>query len=166
MHLVVFGAGALGTLFGVKAAQGGAKVTLIGREANMKAINEQGVSLTGEVGGGKIFKSENLRGVTNIFEVEGEIDYLLMTVKDRGMDAALKDLEQVKDKVRCAFSFQNGITHDERLAEVVGWDKVIGGVTIEGADMPEPGIIKYDLTSYTYLGEYDGSKKRTSGKDC
>lgn len=158
MHLVVFGAGALGTLFGVRAAQGGAKVTLIGREAHMKAINEQGVSLTGEVGEGKSFKSENLRGVTSIFEVEGEIDYLLITVKDRGMDEALKDLEKVKDKVRCAFSFQNGITHDERIAGIVGWDKVIGGVTIEGADMPEPGVINYDLTSYTYFGEYDGSK--------
>lgn len=158
MHLVVFGAGALGTLFGVKAAQGGAKVTLIGREPHIKAINERGVTLTGEVGKGETFKSENLKGVTSIFEVEGDIDYLLVTVKDRGMEAALKDLEQVKDRVKCVFSFQNGITPDERLAEVVGWDKVIGGVTIEGADMPEPGVIEYNLTSYTYLGEYDGSK--------
>jgi 2-dehydropantoate 2-reductase len=158
MHLVVVGAGALGTLFGVKAAEGGADVTLVGREAHVKAMEEKGVMMTGSLGGGKVVRSDRLRAITDIHHVKGEIDYLLFTVKDKNMDEVLQDSKDIEDQVKAVFSFQNGITHEEKLAEVFGWEKVIGGVTIEGADMPEPGVIEYMAASTTYFGEFDGSK--------
>ena len=168
MQLVIFGAGALGTLFGVKAAMGGAKVSLIGREAHVKAVNENGVRLTGTVGKNFVYKGENLKAFTSINEVEGKIDYLMVTAKDRGMDAVLVDLEKNRDRILSVFSFQNGITHDDKIANVVGWDKVIGSVTIEGADMPEPGVIEYNLTSYSYFGEFSGTSSERVEKlaDC
>ena len=158
MHLVVLGAGALGTLFGTKAAEGGAQVTLVGREAHVKAIEEKGVLLSGSIGGGKVVRSDRLRAVTDMHQVKGQIDYLLVTVKDKNMDETLLSIKDMRDQVKAVFSFQNGITHEEKLAEVFGWEKVIGGVTIEGADMPEPGVIEYTLASTTYFGEFDGSK--------
>lgn len=168
MKLVVFGAGALGTLFGVKAAMGGAEVSLIGREAHVKAVNETGIRLTGTVGKNIVYKGDNLKAFTSIDEVKGTIDYLMVTAKDRGMDAVLNDLEKNKERVLSVFSFQNGITHDDRIANVVGWDKVIGSVTIEGADMPEPGVIEYNLTSYSYFGEFSGTSSERVEKlaDC
>ncbi|QGP91375.1 Ketopantoate reductase PanE/ApbA [Neomoorella glycerini] len=158
MHLVVLGAGALGTLFGVKAWEGGARVTLVAREAHARAINEKGVFLTGPLGGDRYASGEGLRAVTDIAQVEGDIDYLLVTVKDKDMATALESVRPVRDRVKTVFSFQNGITHEERLAEVFGWEKVIGGVTIEGADMPAPGVIEYALASTSYFGEFDGSR--------
>jgi 2-dehydropantoate 2-reductase len=95
--------------------------------------------------------------VSDIHEIKEPIDYLLVTVKDKNMPEALRDIQSMKNQIKAAFSFQNGITHEEELAEVLGWGKVVGGVTIEGADMPSPGTILYDLSSTTYFGEFDGS---------
>jgi len=113
--------------------------------------------MTGSLGGGKVVRSDRLRAVTDIHQVKGQIDYLLVTVKDKNMDETLLSVKDMHDQIKAVFSFQNGITHEDKLAEVFGWEKVIGGVTIEGADMPGPGVIDYTLASTTYFGEFDGS---------
>jgi len=113
-----------------------------------RPVEEKGVMMTGSLGGGKVVRSDRLRAVTDIHQVKGQIDYLLVTVKDKNMDETLLSVKDMHDQIKAVFSFQNGITHEDKLAEVFGWEKVIGGVTIEGADMPGPGVIDYTLASY------------------
>jgi len=73
MHLVVYGAGALGTLFGVKAAEGGTDVTLVGREAHVNVINEKGITIIGNLGTGKALKLPHLKAVTDIHQIKEPI---------------------------------------------------------------------------------------------
>jgi 2-dehydropantoate 2-reductase len=158
MHLVVMGAGALGTLFGAAAWRAGARVTLIGRPEHARAIELRGVVLLDGHGGQVRFQGAGLVPVTEVASVEGDADYLLITVKSRGLAPAIEQLAPLKGRVRTVVSLQNGVEHDGLLAEAFGPERVIGGLTMEGAALPAPGVIEHLLASTTYLGELAGGR--------
>lgn len=157
MHFVVVGAGAIGTLFGTKVwLGGGTRVTLVAREAHARAVNEDGIRITGAGRGDQRAAGAGLLAVTDIAQVVGAIDYLLVTVKSTDVESVLVQSDSIRDQVDCVFSLQNGIDQDERLMRVFGSERVIGGVTMEGAAMPGPGIVEHLLASTTYVGEFSG----------
>lgn len=159
LHLVVVGAGALGTLVGASVWLGGrTQVTLVGNESNVRAINANGVRIIEHDRADRIAQGSSLRAVTRLDQVGGTIDYLLVTVKAPDMPVVLKELAPFHDRASCAFSFQNGVDHDEQLAQVLGRETVVGAMTMEGAAMPAPGVIDHLLASTTYVGEFSGKR--------
>ncbi len=157
MHVAILGAGALGTLVGARAWLGGcSRVTLVARPAHRDVIERRGIRLRGQSGGEVVARGEGLTAVAHPSLVEGEVDYLVVTVKRTDTQSALAGADPVRERVRCALSLQNGIDQDEPLAAAFGRGTVLGGMTMEGAAMPEPGVIDHLLASTTYLGELDG----------
>jgi len=158
MHVVVMGAGALGTLFGAAASRGGAtRVTLVARNAHARAINADGIVVRNPDGELRV-RHPGLVAVTDISGVEGDVDCLLFTMKDGAMSAALSAAGALGDRARCFLSLQNGVGQVARLQSVFGSEKVVGATTMEGAAMVGPGVIDHLLASTTYLGELDGAR--------
>jgi 2-dehydropantoate 2-reductase len=157
MHLVVVGAGALGSLFGASMWLGGdVRVTLVGRDEHIRAINDHGLLLSDRTRGDVSVSGSGFVAVTDVARVDGVVDYLLIAVKDRDLDGALRAVLPLRSRVRCVFSLQNGVDHDERIGAALGADKVLGALTMEGAAMPVPGVVEHMLSSTTYLGEFSG----------
>ena len=69
----------------------------------------------------------------------------------------MRGAASLKNRVKCAFSLQNGMGNESKLAAWCGADKVIGGVTVEGAEMVSPGVVRNTVTAETtaYMGELD-----------
>lgn len=157
MHVVVLGAGALGTLFGTRIwLGGGADVTLIGLGPHIEVVAKQGVTLVEMDGSRSVVHGPGLRAVESVAEVRDPIDYLIVAVKGPDFATALASVGGLPP-VGCALTLQNGIRFEPALRESLGDDRVIGAVTMEGAALPESGTVHHILSAVTFLGEVGGA---------
>lgn len=152
MKVVVAGAGALGSVLGGYFAQAGAEVTLIARRPHVEAMRERGLVIEGRRGSQVV---RNLRAVGDAGEVDAA-DLLIVCVKSQDNRNALAALRHLRGKVGAVLSLQNGGRKDEELAEVFGWDAVVGAATLVGASMPGPGRVLHTNDGGTWIGEFDG----------
>jgi 2-dehydropantoate 2-reductase len=74
MQVMVYGAGAVGSLVGARLQETGASVRLIGRKAHVDAIRANGLLVRGRSGS----RSVRLPATT---ELDGGADIILLTVK-------------------------------------------------------------------------------------
>ncbi|MEC9341048.1 MAG: ketopantoate reductase family protein [Pseudomonadota bacterium] len=157
MRICILGAGALGSLIGGYLAQAGQQVTLIGRKAHFDAINNSGLRISGNRG--EFLIRNNLTAVTDAAQAEGRFDYLILLVKAKDTATALAGAEDLAERIDVAITLQNGLHNEAVLADWCGADKVIGGVTVEGAEKEGEGVIRNSATAETtaYFGEMDGS---------
>ncbi|MGQ0482386.1 MAG: ketopantoate reductase family protein [Pseudonocardia sp.] len=157
MRVVVLGAGGLGSVIGGYLADTGVEVTLVGRPAHVEAINRHGLRITGRRG--KFHVRDHLRAVSDPADASGEFDYLILAVKAKDSARALADAAPIRDSVAVALSVQNTVEKDQRLAEWLGPDRVLGASTIEGGHLVEPGLVNNHVTTTVtaHLGEPDGT---------
>ena len=157
MRVGILGAGGLGLVLGAGLACSGTDVVLVGRPGHVDAIRERGLEIDG-ISGHHIV-SEHLEAVTNVDEIEGYLDYLIVVVKAAAMDAALADAVRIKDRIGAVLSLQNTVVKDELLVKAFGAELVIGASTIEGGTLEGPGRVRHTATCPTtaYFGELDGS---------
>ncbi len=84
MHIVILGAGALGTVLGAHLARAGEDVTLIARGTRAAYLQEHGATLTGLVD-----FTVPVRVITDPSQIH-DADVLIMTVKTYDMASALQ----------------------------------------------------------------------------
>lgn len=97
----------------------------------------------------------NLRAVVDPAGVQSA-DLLIMCVKSQDNQVALASLRHLRGKIGAAISVQNGGRKDEELAEVFGWDAIVGAASVVGAAMPKPGHVLHTSDGTTWIGEFDG----------
>jgi 2-dehydropantoate 2-reductase len=137
--VLVVGAGALGTLYGEALARGGAEVQLLARPAHAAAVARAG--------------RERLSAVSDPAGV-APADTVIVMTKSHATAAALAPLSP--EGVEVAVSFQNGVEKDRLLADWCGEERVLGGSSMVGATLVEPGVVKHTLEGTTYVGELGG----------
>lgn len=146
MKILVFGAGALGSLFGGILSQK-AEVTLVGREEHMRAIRDEGLNITG-----KTEMVVHPMAVTDLKGVEPP-DLILVTTKSYDTDAAMKELTPFHNS-SIFLSLQNGIGNEEVMNRYA--QKVVGGVTSHGVTFLGPGRIRHAGKGHTTIGNFSG----------
>lgn len=122
-------------------------------------LTEVGADITASTTNPTIFdavKAEGfqLRGDGNPRAVPGKIhlglpegeqyDYIFLATQPPQVEEAARSALPLLGKDGRVLVFQNGLC-EERIAELCGPERVIGGIVAWGASMPEPGI--YDRTS-------------------
>lgn len=136
-RIAVMGAGALGCYFGGRLAQGGAQVTLIGRQSHVDAIKRAGLIL--ESGGTKaaipLDATSDPSGVR-------DADLVLVCVKSADTEPAAKAIAAHLSKNALVVSLQNSIGNVERIRTHVD-RPVAAGLVYTGANMPGPGHVKH-----------------------
>jgi len=149
MRIVIVGAGALGSVIGGCLARAGEDVTLVDvANPHLEAIAGQGLRVTG-------FQNFSIpvRATDRPSEIK-EADFLLLITKSMDTEMALQGVGHISIQFAC--SIQNGVAKDERLARVFGKEKVLGGLTLIGAQRPEPGVVEWTSEGITYFGEWKG----------
>ena len=153
-RVAVLGAGAMGSLFGSQLAEGGLGVTLIDiwRE-HVDAINNDGLRIVGHRGEHRV----NVTATADAASC-GAADVVLVQCKAASTTAAVRNALDAglfhDDSV--AISFQNGLGNEEMIADVLGAERVLGGVTAQGASIEGPGCIRSYADLPSQIGEMEG----------
>ncbi len=151
-RLCVVGAGAMGCLFGGLLAEGGLDVTLVDPwQEHVDAINGKGLRIVGFGGDRDI----PVRAVTCPAGLP-VADIVFVQCKSYCTEAAIKSAIGVVGMDSVVISFQNGLGNEELLASVVGEDKVLGGLTAQGASVEAPGTVRNYSELPTWIGEMSG----------
>ena len=144
MRVLVFGAGAIGSVVGGMLAKAGHDVVLVGRAPHMNAIREAGLHITGIWGEHTV---RNLACYPSVAQMQAEgtiepFELLLVTVKSYDTREAAGQLRPLVRPGSFVVSLQNGYGNVETLEEIIGEERALGGRVIFGAELVEPGHVK------------------------
>ena len=153
-HVVVLGAGAMGSLFGGLVAEGGLDVTLVDPwQDHIDSIREHGLKMVGFGGDRHI----SVNATTDPSTIESA-DIVFVQCKANFNAAAAESVRHLfaAGGETVAISFQNGLGNEEQLAEYFGKDRVLGGLTAQGASIESPGVVRNHAELPSYIGEMSG----------
>ncbi|HEV7259505.1 MAG TPA: ketopantoate reductase family protein [Bosea sp. (in: a-proteobacteria)] len=151
-HVVIAGAGAMGCLFGGLLAERGLRVTLLARrQEHVAAIRERGLRIVGEGG-------ERHVPIGAATSVDGlpPADIVLVQCKADATRIVSANVMPLMRKGSLAVSFQNGLGNEEIMAESLGDEAVLGGLTSLGATLEGPGVVRNYASLPTVVGELRG----------
>ncbi len=145
MRIYVLGAGSIGSLFGGLLAKAGNDVTLIGREEQVKAVNENGL----EVFGAEEF---TVYPRASLYAPDEPPELLILATKSYATKVALECAGSCIGPNTWVLSIQNGLGNEELALRRT--EKVMGGITTNGAMLVEWGRVKWTGRGITVVGKY------------
>jgi len=173
MKFAIVGAGAIGAFLGAMLAKSGEDVTLIARGPHLRAMQEHGVHIRGEIGDLQAHPkaTDDLRAV-------GEVDVVIITLKAQSLPALAPQLKPLFGPDTAVVTAQNGFpwwyfyrhggewegTHLESvdpggaIRQAIDPARVIGCVVYPSTALVEPGIVWHIEGTRFAIGELDGLK--------
>lgn len=144
MQVVVYGAGAIGSLVGAGLQDAGVSVQLIGRRAQVDAIRTNGLLVKG------LGKSHvvHLPAATDL---DGTPDIILLTVKSQDVQDACRSIARQQSKATVV-TMQNGVRSDREAADILGPDRIVGCVLNISATYLEPGVVEQNTRAFFQVG--------------
>lgn len=154
MRICILGAGSLGCVFGGLLAAAGHDVLLVNRSADLvKRLNRDGLTLSFETG-------DRLIAVQAATDCRGQapFDLIVVLVKSFHTRDALEAAREAIGPDTAVMSLQNGLGHEDVIAEIAGPASVLVGKTYVGGVMTSPGKVVAGVGGKpTYIGEPDGT---------
>ena len=150
--VAVVGAGAMGSLFGGLLAEGGLAVTLVDVwQDHIDTIRANGLRMVG-------FGGDRTVALTATAEPDtvGQVDAVFVQCKAAQTSDAIRRAVSLFGPQTVAISFQNGLGNEEVIAEIVGSGRVLGGLTLQGASIDGPGIVRNYANVQSFIGEMAG----------
>jgi 2-dehydropantoate 2-reductase len=145
MRIAIMGAGAMGSLFGAHLAEAGHDVLLVDVDPAVVAAVEADGILLGE------------RAVPVPITADpvgrGTCDAVLVLVKTYDTAAAAELAAPLVGPGTVVATLQNGIGGADVLVEAWGAERVLAGVTYQGATVLGPGRIRHHMHGETFLGD-------------
>lgn len=148
MRIAVFGAGALGSLYGGLLSENH-DVTLVGRQEHVDAVNVNGLHISGLMKG---VHRPKARTAAEGLDIQ---DMVLVTVKAYDTRTAAREVESIVGEGTAVVSLQNGLGNSEILVRAFG-SRVIIGVPFMGVTFSRPGHIYLAGLGETVLGSPSG----------
>ena len=152
MHIVVFGAGSLGSLLGGLLARAH-DVTLVGREPHVGAIEQSGLEIRGEV-------EAHVRPRAHT-DPATSADLAVVTVKAGATETAADALADC-DLDAC-LSLQNGMGNEATLAAELSCP-VLAGTCTYGARLAGPGEVECTGIGEVVLGPREGGESELADR--
>ncbi len=154
MKICVLGAGALGCSIGGVLTEAGEEVWLINRSAaHIEAMQRDGLRMLD----GGVERAVKVHAATSCAGL-APMDLVIVLVKSFDTAAAIEAAAPVIGEHTVVLSLQNGLGHEDILAEVVGRRRVLAGKTYVGGVMTGPGRVTIGTRGkLTLIGELDGS---------
>jgi 2-dehydropantoate 2-reductase len=138
VRIAIMGAGGVGGYLGAKLAAGGQDVSFIARGAQLRALRESGLL----VSGAQSLHLPRVQATDDPREL-GVVDLVLFSVKLYDTDAAAAALAPLLGPNTCVLTVQNGIESAARIARAIGAGRVLAGAAYFPANIAAPGEIAY-----------------------
>ena len=153
MKIAILGAGALGCAIGATLTEGGHETWLVDRSAaHVDAMRRDGLRVDDASGSRQV----RVLATTRASEA-GAADVVIVLVKSFHTDSAIRGAGDLVGPETLVLSLQNGLGHEDILADAVGRERVLAGKTYVGGVLRGAGHIESGVVGkYTYIGELDG----------
>jgi len=145
MKIYVLGAGSIGSLFGALLVRAGNDVTLIGRENQVRAINENGLRVSG-------VEEFTVHPQASPTAPDEPPDLLILATKSYSTKTALECARRCIGPDTWILSIQNGLGNEDLALKVT--PNVMGGITTNGAMLVEWGHVCWTGRGLTIIGKY------------
>lgn len=152
MKITIIGPGAMGCLLAAFLSKTKEEIWLLDKNSQRaKDINEQGIQIEGVSGSwqAKVHAGAESKEI-------GPQDLIIIAVKSYDTKDALKNIKPLIANHTLVLTLQNGLGNIEIISEVVGQDRVLGGITNQGATSLDTGSIRHAGKGETVIGRVDG----------
>lgn len=145
MNIIVFGAGAIGSLYGAKLSKLN-DIMLIGRKDHVNNINRHGLKIRGLEN-----KTYKLKAAARANKIESRT-LIVLTTKVQDSEKAINSIKKQIKKDTIILCLQNGL-YSENVVKQIVQNKclVLRAVTNFGAAFLKPGVVRYNNYSYTAI---------------
>jgi 2-dehydropantoate 2-reductase len=153
MKIAVIGVGAMGSVYAALLPGGGHEVWAVDVwQAHIDAIRERGLRLEGASGD----RTVRIHATSNAASVR-DVDLVIIATKDDGVVGAARAALHMAKPEAPILTIQNGLGSAEKVAEIVGSNRVmIGVVGGFGASIKAPGHAHHNGMEFVRLGEMEG----------
>ncbi len=162
MKVLIFGTGAVGSVFGGFLSRGH-DVTLLGRKKHLDAIRKKGLKVSGIWGRFHFKNFSSFETSARVLAAEKKkFGLILVPVKCYDTLRAGRWAAKIGDRKTIVISLQNGLGNSEALRRFIPEKQLLAGRVIFGAAVPKPGHVKITVMAEpTAVGEAF-SKKETA----
>ena len=138
MRIVICGTGALACRFGAALAAHN-EITLVGTwQAQIDALNDGPLRVTGTDG-----REQHVKlAARHSTEPIPSADVALVLTKSARTKAAARVAEAALTAGGIAVTLQNGLGNQETLAQLIPAERVVSGITMSGAALDGPGLLR------------------------
>jgi len=155
MRIVVFGSGGVGGYFGGRLAQAGMDVTFIARGRHLQAIGKHGLRVDSINGDFTLHPAI----ATDDPAMVGEADVVLCCVKSWQVNEAAIAMRPMVGPKTVVIPIQNGVEAPTILSDVLGADKVLGGLCRIISMTHGPGHVRHvGAEPYITFGELNNQQ--------
>jgi 2-dehydropantoate 2-reductase len=141
MRFLIVGAGAIGSLVGGRLALAGHRVTLVGREATVRALRTLGLRVV-EDGQTTITRQVSAAAsLAEAFSAAQRYDLACLTVKSYDTATAAAELAAATSSPPSVVTFQNGVGNEQMLIERFGAARVLSATITAPVQVLEPGMV-------------------------
>ena len=151
MHIVIVGAGAIGSVYGAKLSKQH-QVTLVGGAAHVAAIQRDGLVMQG-----LLSETLHLPAVTRLDRIEpGTL--ILLTTKVNNNAAAIEPIVPLLPADVTILCVQNGLYSEDLVKNLVK-DRalVLRAITQVGGVLVRPGVVDNTVAGYTLIEQHEQS---------
>jgi 2-dehydropantoate 2-reductase len=155
MEIAIVGAGILGSIFGSLFSQKGFGVTLIEvLQERVNLIDKEGLWMQWPDGE----RTHERISITSRPEEVGVKDVVMVAVKGYHTQSAIESAKPMIGKDTVVLSVQNGLGNLEIIADCVGPERVVGGITAHSGMPVSMNEVRYvgGLGPLLVIGPYDG----------
>jgi 2-dehydropantoate 2-reductase len=155
MEIAIVGAGVLGSIFGSLFAGKGFKVTLIEvLEERVRLIEKEGLWMQWPDGE----RTHSRIAITSNVGMVGVKDLVIIAVKGYHTRSAIQSALPMIGENTIVLSVQNGLGNLEIIAETVGPERVVGGITAHSGMPVSMNEVRYvgGLGPLLVIGPFDG----------
>ena len=140
MKILVFGLGALGTVYSCLLKNTGHEITGIDRESTVSSIRKQGVNVSGIWGEHSTYLDKEVSDSADL--ISEEFDLIILTVKSYETLEAASKIKDLMSQNTYLMLAQNGYGNYEAANRHIESNKIILGRVIFGAETIEAGSSK------------------------
>ena len=154
MKIAIMGSGGVGGFFGAKLARAGEEVTFIARGEHLKAIRQHGLQIKSASEGECVVKSSTTDDPSSV----GPVDLVLFSVKAFDTETAAKQILPTLSSDTVVLTLQNGLDNAEKIARIIGPERVLAGAAYVFSVIEAPGVIRHAGGGLIVFGELDGKE--------
>jgi 2-dehydropantoate 2-reductase len=152
MRIHIIGSGAIGGMAGAWIAKHGEDVTFVDAwREHVDAMCTHGLRIDGILGPHQLA----VRAL-HPEELDEPVELAFIATKSHHTDSAVRVVAPHLTPDATVVSLQNGF-NAERIAELIGRERVIGSVPDYTAALVDPGLLEYTVVGPVYIGELDGT---------
>lgn len=162
-RIAIVGAGAIGGFYGAKLARAGCDVHFLLR-SDLAAVRQQGWIIQ-SIDGDFSLPPEKVQAYDDPLQMP-QADLVIIALKTTANHVYQNLVGPLLGEHTAILTLQNGLGNEERLAELFGAHRVLGGLAFVCCNRVSPGVIRHMGFGQIRIGEFAAARSRRTEAIC